>query len=52
MEALIEYSVQSRVRDVMDVTVTIEVPSIPGFSRQIQIDETNLSDQQTVEVSY
>lgn len=52
MEALIEYGIESRMRDVMDVTVTVEAPSIPGFSRQIQIDENNLSDLQTVEVSY
>lgn len=51
MEALIEYAVQSRIRDVMDVTVTVESPSVPGFSQQIQIDESNLSDLQTVEVS-
>ena len=51
MEALIEYAVQSRVREVMDVTVTVEASSIPGFSHQIQIDEHNLSEQQKVDVS-
>lgn len=49
MEALIEYAVESRIREVMDVTVTIETAT--NFSRQIQIDETNFSDQQTVEAS-
>lgn len=50
MQALIEYAVQSRMRDVMDVTVTVEVPHGHGFSKHIQIDENNLSDLQEVEV--
>ncbi|GFR30237.1 CD109 antigen [Trichonephila clavata] len=50
LQALMEYAVQSRVRDVMDVTVTVEVPSLPGYSRQIQIDENNYSDLQTIEI--
>ncbi|KAG8180373.1 hypothetical protein JTE90_025423 [Oedothorax gibbosus] len=50
MQALIEYAVQSRMRDVMDVTVTVEVPHANGFTKHIQIDENNLSDLQGVEI--
>ncbi|XP_042896102.1 CD109 antigen isoform X6 [Parasteatoda tepidariorum] len=50
MQALMEYAIQSRVRDVMDVTVTVESPSTVGFSKQLQIDEDNYSELQTVEI--
>ncbi|XP_035217287.1 CD109 antigen-like isoform X3 [Stegodyphus dumicola] len=49
MQALIEYAIQSRLRDVMDVTVTIEYPAT-GFSKHIQIDDNNFSDLQTLEI--
>ncbi|KFM63961.1 CD109 antigen, partial [Stegodyphus mimosarum] len=51
MQALIEHAIQSRVRDVIDVTVTIEVPSVPGFIKQIHIGDENLSKQQQFEIS-
>ncbi|XP_054723175.1 CD109 antigen-like [Uloborus diversus] len=50
MQALIEHAIQSRVRDVIDVSVTIEVPSVPGFVKQIHIGEDNLSKQQHFEI--
>ncbi|KFM78461.1 Alpha-2-macroglobulin, partial [Stegodyphus mimosarum] len=49
MQALIEYAIQSRLRDVMDVTVTIEYPAT-GFSKRIQIDDNNFSDLQMLEI--
>lgn len=50
MQALIEHAIQSRVRDVIDISVTIEVPSVPGFVKQVHIGEDNLSKQQLFEV--
>nr|XP_042903885.1 CD109 antigen isoform X1 [Parasteatoda tepidariorum]XP_042903886.1 CD109 antigen isoform X2 [Parasteatoda tepidariorum]XP_042903887.1 CD109 antigen isoform X3 [Parasteatoda tepidariorum] len=50
MQALIEHAIQSRIRDVVDVTVTIEVPSVPGFVKQLHIGDDNLSKQQKFEI--
>ncbi|GIX92091.1 CD109 antigen [Caerostris darwini] len=50
LQSLMEYNIQSRLRDVMDVTVTVEVPSLPGYSRQIHIDDVNFSEMHTVEI--
>ncbi|XP_054709212.1 CD109 antigen-like [Uloborus diversus] len=50
MQALIEYAVQSRQRDVMDVTVSVEAPSTPGFSKQLHIDENNFSELQKIDI--
>lgn len=49
-QALIEYSIQSRLRDVTDVTITIEVPSTTGFVKQVHISEDNLAQLQTLEI--
>ncbi|XP_055936007.1 CD109 antigen-like isoform X2 [Argiope bruennichi] len=50
MQALMEYAIQSRLRDVIDVTVTVEVPSLPGYSRSIHVDENNFSRLQKIEI--
>ncbi|GFW23832.1 ovostatin [Trichonephila clavipes] len=50
MQALIEHAIQSRVRDVIDVSLTIEMPSVPGFIKHIHIGEDNLSKQQHFEI--
>lgn len=52
MQALTEFSVQSRSRDVTDITVTVEAPSTPGFTRQLHIGRDNLSKLQTLSVSW
>ncbi len=38
-----EYTVQSRLREVIDITITIEAPSSTNFSQIIHIGEENLS---------
>ncbi|GFS99779.1 CD109 antigen [Nephila pilipes] len=50
MQALIEHAIQSRVRDVIDVSLTIEMPSVPGFIKHVHIGEDNLSKQQHFEI--
>ncbi|KAG0416492.1 hypothetical protein HPB47_006391 [Ixodes persulcatus] len=50
MQALTEFSVQSRSRDVTDITVTVEAPSTPGFTRQLHIGRDNLSKLQTLSI--
>lgn len=49
MQALIEYSIQSRMRDVTDVTLTVESSS-QGFSKQFHINENNLSQLQKLQI--
>ncbi|KAF8787021.1 CD109 antigen-like [Argiope bruennichi] len=50
LQALIEHAIQSRVRDVIDVSLTIEIPAVPGFIKHIHIGEDNLSKQQSFEI--
>lgn len=50
LEALIEYSVQSRLRDVTDIRVTIEVPSLQGFEQTLRITNKNLPKLQSIEL--
>lgn len=50
LEALIEYSIQSRLRDVTDVSITVEAPATPGFAKNFHIGEDNLSVKQSLEV--
>ncbi|EEC09566.1 hypothetical protein IscW_ISCW007141 [Ixodes scapularis] len=52
MQALTEFSVQSRSRDVTDITVTVEAPSTPGFTRQLHIGRDNLSKLQTLSMVF
>lgn len=50
MQALTEYAEQSRLRDVTDITITVEVPSTPGFTKQLHIGQENLSKLQTLNI--
>ena len=50
-QALIEYSIQSRLRDVTNIDVTIEVPSVAGFEKKIHIGQHNLATLQSYEIS-
>lgn len=52
MEALIEYSYRSRVREVTDLQVKIEASSLPGMSKIFRINQDNLSKQQKIVVSF
>lgn len=50
MQALTEFSVLSLSRDVTDITVTVEAPSTPGFTRQLHIGRDNLSKLQSLSI--
>lgn len=50
LEALSEYAINSRIREVMDLTVTLEVPSTPGFTKQFHIDNKNLIKLQKFQI--
>lgn len=49
-QALIEYSIQSRLRDVTDIDVTIEVPSNVGFEKKVHIGQSNLAQLQAFDI--
>jgi hypothetical protein len=49
-QALIEYSIQSRLRDVTDIDVTIEVPSSAGFEKKVHIGQGNLANLQAYDI--
>lgn len=49
-QALIEYSIQSRLRDVTDIDVTIEAPSNAGFEKKLHIGQGNLAQLQAFDI--
>ncbi|CAM1298182.1 Tep6 (predicted) [Pycnogonum litorale] len=50
MQALMYYSVRSQLRDVTDITITVEVPSYKEYVKQINIREDNLLDLQVIDI--
>ncbi|XP_055952326.1 CD109 antigen-like [Argiope bruennichi] len=50
LQALMAYAAQNRPQNGLDVTVTVELPSVPGYSQHVQIDENNLSQLQTIQI--
>lgn len=50
MKALIEYTVRSRIRDVSDLSVTIEATSLPGQTNMMYINDHNLAQLQTLDI--
>ncbi|KAJ6219290.1 hypothetical protein RDWZM_005102 [Blomia tropicalis] len=50
MEALNQYSINDRLRDVTDITVTIEAPTSVNFSHVLHIGEDNISKMQSVDI--
>ncbi|XP_076035144.1 CD109 antigen-like [Oratosquilla oratoria] len=52
MEALVKYSYRARLRDVTDMTVTIEHSANPNFSCEVHIDNSaNLASMRSFELS-
>lgn len=51
MKALIEYTQRTRIRDVSTLSVTIEATSLPGQTKVLDINERNLAQLQSIEVS-
>lgn len=52
LKALIEYTVRSRIRDVSTLAITIEATSLPGKSQSLYINDKNLAQLQSIEVSF
>lgn len=52
MKALIEYTVRSRIRDVSQLAVSVEATSLPGQTKTLYINDKNLAQLQTINVSY
>lgn len=50
LQALIEFSNNDRLRDVTDITVTIEAPTSHNFSRILRIGEDNISQLQSLDI--
>ncbi|XP_022255098.1 CD109 antigen-like [Limulus polyphemus] len=50
IQALTEYTVHSRQREVTDITIMVEASSTPGFVKQLHIDDNNLSELQSIEI--
>ncbi|CAL1294220.1 unnamed protein product [Larinioides sclopetarius] len=50
LQALMAYAEEERPQNDFDVTVTVELPSLPGYSRQVQIDKDNLSQLQVIQI--
>ncbi|KPM04684.1 LDL, Prenyltransferase and alpha-2-macroglobulin domain-containing protein [Sarcoptes scabiei] len=50
LQALIDYSNKDRLRDVTDITITIEAPASHNFSSMLHISEENISKMQSVNI--
>lgn len=51
LKALIEYTVRSRIRDVSTLSITVEATSLPGKSQTLYINDKNLAQLQSIDVS-
>lgn len=51
LKALIEYTGRSRIRDVSQLAVSVEATSLPGLTQTLYINDKNLAQLQTIEVS-
>lgn len=50
LQALIDYSNKDRLRDVTDITITVEAPTSHNFSSMIHINEENISKMQSIDI--
>ncbi|KAJ9579706.1 hypothetical protein L9F63_004632, partial [Diploptera punctata] len=46
LQALTEYAFRARLKDITDMTVTMELPSTPGFRHTLHVDNTTFSEIQ------
>lgn len=51
LKALIEYTVRTRIRDVSQLSISVEATSLPGQTKTLSITDKNLAQLQTIEVS-
>lgn len=52
MKALIEYTNRQRLRDVTQLTVTVEATALPGQPKILHVNPKNLATIQKLEVLY
>ncbi|KAL7301156.1 hypothetical protein TKK_0006128 [Trichogramma kaykai] len=50
MKALMEYTVRSRIRDVSQLSVTVEATALPGETKTLHVNNKNLAKLQTLEI--
>ncbi|KAG8228773.1 hypothetical protein J437_LFUL007766 [Ladona fulva] len=50
MKALSEYTVRSRLRDVLSLTVTVEATALPGVIKTLHVTDNNLAQLQKIEI--
>lgn len=50
MKALIEYSNRQRLRDVTQMTITVEATALPGQTKTLHVNPKNLATLQKIEV--
>lgn len=50
MQALIDFSINDRLRDVTDITITVEAPTQYNFSGTLHIGEENISQMQYIDI--
>lgn len=51
LRGLIEYTVRSRIRDVSQLAISIEATSLPGLTQTLYINDHNLAQLQSINVS-
>lgn len=52
MKALMDYTVRSRIRDVSELSVTVEATALAGKSQTLHVTNKNLARLQSIEVSF
>lgn len=52
LKALIEYTVRTRIRDVSQLSITVEATSLPGQSQTLHISDKNLAQLQSIDVRF
>lgn len=51
MKALIEYTLRTRIRDVSELAIMVEATSLPGQTQTLHINNKNIAQLQSIEVS-
>jgi hypothetical protein len=50
LQALTEYAFRARLKDMTDMSITLELPSTAEFRKTVHIDNTSFTDIQILEV--
>lgn len=52
LKGLIEYTVRTRIRDVSQLSITVEATSLPGKTQTLYINDKNIAQLQSINVSF